>query len=142
MKATRTVLLDTNLLIGALEPEDGNAQHQQAGERLRQMLVDPGVKLAISPLIRFEVLRGVRRKLPVELEAVLNGFQEFEVRSEDARRAAEIFRLANLKGKPLDKRTFDVFHFVCAELNNLEFNSQDGDIPRIRELLNAEQLNA
>ncbi|MDO5626220.1 MAG: PIN domain-containing protein [Pseudomonadota bacterium] len=132
---TRAVLLDANLLIGALDAEQDNPQHAAARQRLDALLADPQVKLAISPLIRYEVLRGVRRVLPEKLEEILNDFHEFDVRAKDAVRAAELFREAKARDKTFDKRQFDVFHCVCAELNRLEFDSQDGDVPKIQALM-------
>lgn len=132
----RAVLLDTNILIGAFDGEDGNMNHELARQRLKALLEDDDVKLSISPLIRYEVLRGARN-VPIEkLDEALSRFQEFDTRGRDARRAAEIFRLAKEKNVLLNKRTFDVFHCVCAELNNLELASQDGDIPAIQNLMN------
>lgn len=139
---SRAVLLDTNLLIGAFEAEDGNEQHAQAQVRLRALLQDPDVKLAITPLIRYEVLRGARRVSAEQLDARLNAFQEFDVRGADARRAAEIYRRAQQQGTALDKRKFDVFHWVCAELNQLEIHSADGDIEKIRNLVQVAEKNA
>lgn len=132
---TRKLLLDTNMLIGAFEPEPGNAAHTKAKEKLKHLSEDTEVKLAITPLIRYEVLRGVRRISPDKMEDVLNGFQEFEVRGAEARRAAELYRLAKNKGMDLSKRSFDLFHCVCAEANGLEILAQDGDIPKIQQLI-------
>lgn len=135
---SRKVLLDTNLLIGAFDGQLGNAAHESARQRLTALLADPGVKLAITPLIRYEVLRGVRDvDLVGELNAVLNDFHEFEVRGAEARRAADVFRRARATGVNLDKRSFDIFHCVCAELNGFEIDSQDGDIPKIQQLIQA-----
>ena len=139
---SRAVLLDANLLIGAFELEEGNEQHKQAQLQLRALLKDPDVKLAITPLIRYEVLRGARRVSVEDLNARLNAFQEFDVCAADARRAAEIFRQAQQQGTPLEKRRFDVFHFVCAELNNLELGTADGDIQKIRNLVQVKEKNA
>ncbi|PAT41071.1 type II toxin-antitoxin system VapC family toxin [Vandammella animalimorsus] len=134
---SRRVLLDANLLIGALDGEPGNAQHAQARQRLEDLLQDPEVTLAISPLIRYEVMRGVRRVSADQLREILNDFHEFDVRACDAERAAQLFQQARQQGRALDKRSFDLFHCVCAELNGLELDSQDGDIPKIQELIRA-----
>ncbi|MDA8451330.1 PIN domain-containing protein [Acidovorax sp. NCPPB 3859] len=130
-------LLDTNLLIGAFDGEPGNTEHEAAAERLRQLIDDPSVQLAITPLIRYEVLRGAVRIGVDELNDVLNGFREFEIRGSDGRRAAELFREAKAQGLVLNKRTFDLFHCVCADANRLEIASQDGDIPKIKNLIEA-----
>lgn len=132
---SRRVLLDANLLIGALDGEPGNAQHERARQRLESLLQDPDVILAISPLIRYEVMRGARRVSADQLREILNDFHEFDVRARDAERAAELFQQARQQGRALDKRSFDLFHCVCAELNGLELDSQDGDIPNIQQLI-------
>lgn len=130
-------LLDTNLLIGAFDGEPGNTEHEAAAERLRRLLEDPSVQLAITPLIRYEVLRGAARIGVDELDEVLDGFREFEIRGSDGRRAAELFREAKARGLVLNKRVFDLFHCVCADANQLEIASQDGDIPKIKNLIEA-----
>ena len=139
----RTILLDANLLIGAFDGDtDNNPAHAEAKEIVEGLLRDPDVRLATSPLIRYEVLRNVQRIPVADLESILNDFQQFDVREKEARRAAEIYRLASTSGQKLDKRLFDVFHYVCAELNALEFDSQDGDIPKIRKLAQSGNQNA
>lgn len=135
----RKILLDTNLLIGALDGDPSNEQHQAAEQRLAEYLEDPNVRLAITPLIRYEVLRGMKLADISKLNAMLNQFEEIDIRAAMAFRAAELFSIAqnaNNQAIKLNKRTFDLFHCVCAELNGLEINSQDGDIPKIKELIN------
>ncbi len=139
----RMVLLDTNMLIGAFDGDpDSDPVHAEAARRMEALLLDPDVRLAISPLIRYEVLRKPSKISVADLEAILNNFEQFDIRENDARRSAEIYRLASDKGQKIDKRQFDVFHYVCAELNGLEFESQDGDIPKIRQLLQSGNENA
>lgn len=139
----RTILIDANLLIGAFDGDaDNNPAHAAAKEKVEGLLRDPDVRLATSSLIRYEVLRNVQKVPVADLESILNDFQQFDVREKEARRAAEIYRLASASGQKLDKRQFDVFHYVCAELNELEFDSQDGDIPKIRKLLQLGNQNA
>jgi predicted nucleic acid-binding protein len=127
-------LLDSNLLIGAFDGEAGNEAHAAAKEKVIALLKDPEVRLALTPLIRYEVLRGCRGSVD-ELDARLNDFEEFDVSGLDARRAAEIFREAKVAGTPLNKMEFDVFHWVCAEHNKLELLSADGDISKIKALI-------
>jgi predicted nucleic acid-binding protein len=139
----RTILIDANLLIGAFDGDpENNPEHDASLKKVEELLQDPDVRLATSALIRYEVLRNVQKVSVDELEAILNDFQQFDIREKEARRAAEIYRHARANGQKLDKRTFDVFHYVCAELNGLEFDSQDGDIPKIRQLLNSGGQNA
>lgn len=129
------VLLDTNLLIGAFDGDPKNPDHEKAQQRLTELLESPNVRLAITPLIRYEVLRGVKRVDVQELDRQLDGFAELEIRGSHARRAAELFRQATAQGLTLNKRTFDLFHCVCAELEAFELGSQDGDIPKIQQLI-------
>jgi predicted nucleic acid-binding protein len=136
------VLLDTNMLIGAFESEPGNAAHQAANERLNDLLSDPEVELVITSLIRYEVLRGVRRIPCSEMSAILNDFKEFVIRKEEANRAAELFCLAKDNGMVLDKRSFDLFHCVCAEIHDLEMASQDAGIRQIQQLIQESTQNA
>ena len=132
----RTILIDANLLIGAFDGDaDNNPAHAAAKQKIEELLLDPDVRLATSSLIRYEVLRNMQRISVLDLESILNDFQQFDIGEKEARRAAEIYRLSITTGEKLDKRKFDVFHYVCAELNDLEFDSHDGDIPKIRKLL-------
>ncbi|MCS4510813.1 type II toxin-antitoxin system VapC family toxin [Xylophilus ampelinus] len=129
--------MDTNLLIGAFDGEPGNEVHEAAAERLRQLVQDPLVQLAITPLIRYEVLRGAMRVSVDELDGALSGFREFEIRGSDGRRAAELFREAKIKSLDLNKRSFELFHCVCADADQLDIASQDGDISKIKNLIEA-----
>lgn len=135
---TKKILLDTNLLIGALDGDPDNEQHQKAEKLLEEYLEDPDVRLAITPLIRYEVLRGVKQEDIAELNERLNQFEEIDIRAAMATRAAQLFAVAKNSSNPtlLNKRSFDLFHCVCAELNDLEINSHDGDIEKIKELIN------
>ena len=128
-------LLDTNLLIGALDGEPNNPLHIAAKEQLRELLSKPDSRLAITPLIRYEVLRGVRRVSPEEMSRRLDGFVELEVTRDDAILAAQAYAHTLAAGPKLDKRSFDLFHCVAAHRNQLEVASRDGDIPKIMEVL-------
>lgn len=134
---SRMVLLDANLLIGAFEGDENNVNHQEAKKKLSDLLQEEGTKLAITPLIRYEVLRGVHKISPEDMEALLNDFEEFEIKEPEARRAAELFRSAKVLGMSFNKRAFDVFHYVSAELHNLELGSNDGDFSVIRKIAQA-----
>lgn len=139
----RTILIDANLLIGAFDGDaDNNPAHAAAKQKIEELLLDPDVRLATSSLIRYEVLRNMQRISVLDLESILNDFQQFDIGEKEARRAAEIYRLSITTGEKLDKRKFDVFHYVCAELNDLEFDSHDGDIPKIRKLLQSVNQSA
>ncbi|MDR2260043.1 MAG: PIN domain-containing protein [Azoarcus sp.] len=140
---TRRILPDANLLIGAFDGEPDNPEHEAAYQRVKDWLLDPDVKLSsTTPLVLYEVLRGVRRVSVDEMETRLKGFDIFDVHAREARRAVEIFRFAKDRSVPLDKRSFDVFHCVCAEINGLEIASQDGDIGKIQQLIQDNKQNA
>jgi predicted nucleic acid-binding protein len=137
----RRVLLDANMLIGALEPEPGNAAHQKAGELYLALTNDRDVELFITPLVRYETLRGVKRIPFDEMKSVLDELQEIDVHDVEANRAAGIFRLAKERWEPLnpevnlDKRSFDFLHCASAEINSLEIASQDPHIQQIQQLI-------
>lgn len=74
---TRRVLLDTNLLIGALD-----TKNPRDIEELNKLLKDENIALAISPLIRYEILRGVKwgdNETYKTLLLALNELEEFEI---------------------------------------------------------------
>jgi hypothetical protein len=136
------MLLDANMLIGAFDLEPGNPEHAQSREKLRALLSDPEVILAITPLISFEVLRKPTHILSDVLEAALKKFRSFPISAAEARRAAEVFRLfSKEEGKPerrnLEKLSMDILYCACLEFNNLEPSSRDGDIPKIQQLMQA-----
>ncbi|MDR1229557.1 MAG: PIN domain-containing protein [Azoarcus sp.] len=135
----RRVLLDSNMLISAFDHDPTNPAHVQARKELRALLADSEVSVAITPLVSFEVLRKPTRVSPTELEAKLNRFQNLKIGKPEAHRAAELFRLARdnkqYKRENLERLSFDIFHCVCAESNDLEIVSKDGDIPFIQQLI-------
>ena len=74
----RKVLLDANLLIGSLD-ESGTTSRSQRDEAkliLNKLLSDENVTLVITPLIRYEVLRGIswdNQENYIKLKQVLDG---------------------------------------------------------------------
>ncbi len=134
MQVSNYILLDANLLIGAFDHDNTNIKHIESKKIVESLLLDDDVKIAITPLIRYEVLRGVRR-VPVEkMVAILNDFEEFEITDIEGNRASEIYRSAFSQNQKLDKRSFDVFHYVVAEIRDLKWMSQDTDISKIASL--------
>ncbi|MDR2450858.1 MAG: PIN domain-containing protein [Candidatus Accumulibacter sp.] len=144
----RRVLLDANMLIGALEPEPGNEAHQKAGELYLALTNDPDVELFITPLVRYEALRGVVRIPFDEMKSALDELQEIDVHDVEANRAAEIFRLAKGQWEQvnpevnLNKRSFDFFHCACEEINGLEIDGDDPHIQKIKQLIQDGKQNA
>lgn len=146
---TRKVLLDANLLIAAF---DGNGStspeiKQAAQEQLETLLTSGDVQLFITPLVRYEVLRGIAWKRQSdfsEMTRIINDFPELEVTRDISELSAHLFRYDKHQAaldkdavKNIDKRKFDVFHFCSAYCNGLEFCSCDSDIARIGNLYQA-----
>lgn len=136
---TRKILLDTNLIIAAFDGNNPEAKNQLAG-----LLNDENVAFAISPLIRYEVLRGVSfddNERYEYLEAILNlnEFEEFEISRDIATLSSHLFRFSQSKkedGKDalVNKRSFDVFHLATAKCYGLELCSNDGDLGKLENL--------
>lgn len=131
---SKYILLDANLLIGAFDHDDTNEKHIESKKIVESLLLNDSVKIAITPLIRYEILRGVRRVPTEQMVQILNDFEEFEITDVEGNRASDIYRLALVKNQKLDKRSFDVFHYVVAEIRDLEWMSQDNDLSKIANL--------
>lgn len=139
---TRKVLLDTNLLVAALDQNASTSPQQceQAKATLTQLLKSEDVALAITPLIRYEVLRGVdwqSKERYEALRAALTLFEEFDIGRDVAELAADLYRLDkshaedNGEQRNLEKRKFDVFHLASAKCNELELASRDSDMTKL-----------
>ncbi len=134
---TRKVLLDANMIISAFERKD-----PQAKQVLRQLLADDNTAFAITPLIRYEVLRGINFSNSTkysELESILNGFEEFEICREQASLSSNLFRFSRSdasqdQSRIVDKRSFDLIHLATAKCNELELCSSDGDLAKLEKL--------
>jgi predicted nucleic acid-binding protein len=130
---TRKILLDTNVLISAFDTKNADAI-----DYLKSLLVDEEVALSISPLIRYEVLRGIaydNNKLHEELKSKLNSFEEFDITLEVAELSSKLFRYAKSVDRNIvDKRSFDIFHLCTAKCNDLEFGSNDSDLEKLENL--------
>ncbi|PWQ96603.1 type II toxin-antitoxin system VapC family toxin [Leucothrix pacifica] len=142
---TRGVLLDTNLLIGAFDDTGSTSEEQRAKakEQLTTLLSDPYVALAITPLIRYEVLRGISLQEDERFEQMkraLGGFEEFDIGRDVSELAANLFRFdrnevtQSGENRNIEKRKFDVFHLASAECNALELASDDSDISKLKSL--------
>ncbi|WP_144818293.1 PIN domain-containing protein [Enterobacter sp. DE0047] len=143
---TRNVLLDTNLIIAAFDPHGTTSQEIKslAIRQLSTLLEDPEAVLFITPLVRYEVLRGITWQSEEQFLAmknVLKVFTELDVTRDISELSANLFRFdtwlaqqANDRNRNVDKRKFDVFHYCSAHCNSLEFCSNDTDIGRIRTL--------
>ncbi len=104
--------------------------------RFQQWIADKDINLAITPLIRFELLRNgsLSDERIAEINSKLVEFDELEIRSPDAQLAARLCREAHRSGAKVDKRNFDALHFASAVNNQLEIDSNDGDLPNIKAI--------
>ena len=139
----RKVLLDANLLIAALD--DGSttseAERTKAKQTLAALLSNAEVTLIITPLIRYEVLRGIGWQDQVrfaQLKQSLDGLTELDVNRHVSELAANLFRFDRAENpdqqRNIEKRKFDVFHLASAKCHDLELASQDSDIAGLEGL--------
>lgn len=136
---TRGVLLDANLIMEAFDHEGTAAPEikAKAKQRMTELLSDPDLVVAITPLIRYEVLRGVAAADAVRHQALadaLTQFETYEIRAIEANLAADLWRYAVSRGQKPARRSFDVVHIASARANNLEVISSDGDIAKLLSL--------
>ncbi|MGL4767144.1 MAG: type II toxin-antitoxin system VapC family toxin [Formosimonas sp.] len=151
----RFVMLDNDMLVDAFTPSP-DTDIQKVGSSkstVEALLEDSNVQLAITPLILYEFLRNPKStKTQEELLAILNDFEQFEITRDVSVRAADIYvasvhqRNEDSQSPTLDKRQFDLLHYVVAEQNELEFitaNTKDKErIERIIERMNEVKQNA
>ena len=135
-------LLDTNYLIYLADPNANPTKKAEVLQDLTLKLEDPETLLFLTPLIRYEVLRGVEwdniEKLNT-LKSALKAFQTIDINDDIADLARNLFRLdkANQKNgskKVIEKYQFDMFHFATAKENDLEILSKDRDMTAIENL--------
>lgn len=151
---SRRVLLDTNMLVAAYD-EAGTTSpeiRERARKRILALLADESVdELVTTPLIRYEVLRGIDWQANPryqEILQVLQQFREIEVGRKVSELAADLYRFdawqnAQTGGnKNLEKRKFDVFHLAAAKCNDLELASADTDIAKLEDGLYRQYLQA
>ena len=138
---TQMRLIDTQTLIYAFDPTNQEKHLVDAAkEKMNTWLTSPDIRLAITPLIRFELLKSgkLNEKRIKHLERALSQFEEFEIGNAEATLAASIFRYAEQTERKLERNKFDVFHFASAIINRLEIDSTDGDMKKIREVYDAQ----
>ncbi|MBR0573624.1 MULTISPECIES: type II toxin-antitoxin system VapC family toxin [Pasteurellaceae] len=142
-------LLDTNFLI-YLSKNNDDPDKQEILKEMQNILEDPYSKLFTTPLISYEVLRGVEwqdeQKLS-ELKAILNSFEMLDVENEVSELAANLYRFDMYESQQksvdrnFDKRRFDTFHFATAKVNHLEILSKDKDMKSLDDLYSRMQRN-
>jgi predicted nucleic acid-binding protein len=138
----RGVLLDTNLIIQAFDSGGTSAPETkvEAKRRINELLSDPEVVLAITPLVLYEVLRGIPTLEADRLQALietLTQFENYEIRSAEASLAAELWRYAVSKNQKPSRRSFDIVHIASAHQNKLEMTSADQDVVKLQDLYEA-----
>lgn len=128
-----SVLLDANILIKAINNKQG-----EEAQLLRDLLRDENKKLYITPLIRYEVLRGVcwnHRGDYLKCAQFLDAVDNLNIDKKISNTAADLFRLdraqkqqLHQETKKIDKHNFDVMHFATAKVYGLEWVSNDKDM--------------
>lgn len=148
----REVLLDANMLMAVFDEGGSTSQVKRdaAKQKMAELLSDEQVRVVITPLIRYEALRGIgwqHSERYQQLKQALDSIQELDVNREISELAANLFRFDWFKNpdsnRNIDKRRFDVFHLASAKCHDLEVVSQDSDLPKPENLyqdyLNAER---
>ena len=133
----KKVFLDANLIISAFDTGKPDAR-----KKMHALLSNDDIALFISPLIRYEVLRGVPygdTTKYAKLQKILDGFKELNIERDISELSSNLYRYdvhtANPKqNKNFDKRRFDTFHFATATCNKLDIESFDTDIGKIEAL--------
>ncbi len=136
-------LLDTNYLLYLADPDADKTKKAEVLTDFVQKLKDGNSRFVLTPLIRYEVLRGVKwndqAKLS-QLENILKQFTSFDIRDEIADLARDLYRFDEYESKRdnvpknLEKRKFDMFHYATAKIENLEVLSKDSDLSHIEKL--------
>lgn len=139
----RQVLLDANLLIAVFDEGGTTSQttRDAAKQTINTLLSDSQTRLVITPLIRYEALRGIDWQNTAryqQLKQTLDGIQELDVNREVSELAANLFRFDHSSNpdsnRNIDKRRFDAFHLASAKCHELELASQDSDIAGLESL--------
>lgn len=133
-----SVLLDTNLLIAAYDDEGSTSPEEKQKAKVRMsVLLDDDKVLYISPLIRYETLRGVtfeNNERYRKVKQALDQLPQLEITTDVSELAADLFRFdlqapqgqRQLANNP-DKYRFDVFHFACAICNGMALETLNVD---------------
>lgn len=87
----RFLLLDANILIGAFDSKPDDKKYQKDRELVNELMLRDDVKIAITPLIRYEVLRGLKNLDFLEMQEILDDFMEFNIDKNISYQSAQIF---------------------------------------------------
>ncbi|AGO16115.1 hypothetical protein K756_04530 [Glaesserella parasuis ZJ0906] len=116
-------LLDTNYLIYLADPNANPTKKAEVLQDLALKLEDPETLLFLTPLIRYEVLRGVEwdniEKLNT-LKSALKAFQTIDINDDIADLARNLFRLDKANQKMEVKRLLKSINLICFTLQQLK----------------------
>lgn len=126
------ILLDTSVLIGAFDTYVNNKKHLESRQLVSELLQDETVIIAITPLIRYEVLRGVKNIAFDEMKNILDDFVEFAITDKIGNGASKLYKISP---KDSNKHNFDIFHYTVSKVHNLKLESQDKDFSSYDELI-------
>ena len=140
-----TYLLDTNYLIYLIDEKADADKKQEIRQDFEIKVQQEDTRFVITPLIRYETLRGIEweneEKL-VKISVALENFPSLEITQDAADLARDWYRFDSylsrqnpqVSQRNLDKRKFDIFHYAVAYTNNIELFSKDKDINSIKNL--------
>ncbi|MFU2090290.1 type II toxin-antitoxin system VapC family toxin [Avibacterium avium] len=141
----RNILLDSNILMIAIKEKESNERKQ-----LIELLENENTNVFITPLIRYEVLRGITWSDSESFKKHSDVLKQLEMINIDQKisdTAATLFRLERKEKeengqtpKKIDKHNFDVMHFATAKVYQLEWQSNDEDFQSWEKLY--QQLSA
>lgn len=139
----RNILSDVNILISALDSQIHTEVTQKEIETFSELIKNPDISLVITPLIRYEVLRGIEKnevQRHESIENILDGFTEISIDRKISDLSTKLyvyhkFEVENNGGTMNEnKRNFDYFHFATAKIYDLELMSNDGGFPTIEKI--------
>lgn len=141
----RNILLDSNILMIAIKDSESNERKQ-----LIELLTNENTNVFITPLIRYEVLRGITWNDDEYFKKhsdVLKQLETINIDQKISDTATALFRLERKEKeesgqtpKKIDKHNFDVMHFATAKVYQLEWQSNDEDFQSWEKLY--QQLSA
>ena len=142
----KSYLFDANYLILLFDNSDNtNEKHEAVKKDFQEKINDEDSKFFLTHLVRYEVLRGIswnnKKKLEV-IDSRLSAFTMIELDQEIVDLARDLFRYERHCAQKekrtaiLDKRQFDVIHYACSTIRELEILSLDKDIDKIRLIHN------
>lgn len=136
-------LLDTNYLVYLADDDSDEEKRKAVLSDMAEKLQQDDNRFVITPLIRYEVLRGVdweKSEKLSRLTGVLAQFESLDITQNVSDLASNLYRFDKFEAerdntpKNLEKRKFDMFHYATARENNLEILSHDTDVNKIKDL--------